>query len=262
MIELAKAETLGVIDSNVHIGKSVYGTSQSPKQYLGLMGQFGVEKAIISCFTPPDLDFEKANAVVEKLVIANPKRFAGAVRIDPRLKTSLQILKRFSKKHTFVCISLNPNEQSFKVNSPQIFPIYEYAEKCGFPVVIESGYPIVSQPTQLAETASEFKRVKFIMTHAGQLLASGQSEADALLAMNENPNLYCDTSQIILSGLGGFIDQLVRSNGHNARSRIIFGSNSPAGDLSVELMRVDVANIEEKEKRLILYENAKKLFNP
>jgi len=225
------------------------------------MGQFGVEKTVISCFTPPDLDFEKANSVIEKLVIANPTKFAGAVRVDPRLKTSLQILKKFSKKPSFVCISLNPYEQSFKVNSPQISPIYEFAEKCGYPVVIESGYPIVSQPTQLAETAGEFRKVKFIMTHAGQLLASGQSEGDALLAMNENPNLYCDTSQIILSGIGGFIEQLVRSNSHNARSRIIFGSNSAAGDLSVELMRVDLANIGEKEKRQILSENARKLFD-
>jgi predicted TIM-barrel fold metal-dependent hydrolase len=261
LIELAKTETPGVIDSNVHIGKSVYGTDQSAKQYLGLMGRFGIEKAVISCFTPPDLDFEKANAVIEKLIIANPAKFAGAVRVDPRLKTSLQILKKFSKKQSFVCLSLNPYEQSFKVNSPQVSPIYEFAEKCGFPVVIESGYPIVSQPTQLAETASEFRNVKFIMTHAGQLLASGQSEGDAILAINENPNLYCDTSQIILSGIGGFIEELVHSNNHDSSSRIIFGSNSPAGDLSVELMRVGMANIEEKEKRQILSENARKLFN-
>jgi uncharacterized protein len=258
---LVKIETRSIIDSNVAIGESVYGTSQSPKRYLALMGRYGVEKAIISCFTPPDLDFEKGNGAIEKVVTAHPSKFAGALRVDPRVKKSLQILKKFVKRRAFVCISLDPFEQSFKVNSPQIFPIYELAEKSELPVLIESGYPIVSLPSQLSELASEFKKVKFIMTHAGQLLASGQSEGDATLAMNENQNLYCDTSQIILSGLGGFIEKLVRSNNYNARFRIIFGSNSPAGDLSVELMRVDKANIPEKEKRLILSENARKLFD-
>jgi len=257
---LRKKETPGVIDSNVRIGESVYGDHQSAKYYLELTERFGIERAIIRCFTPPDLEFEKANADIENIVCAHPSKFSGAVRIDPRLKHSLQILKKFAKKKAFVCISLDPFEQSFKVNSLQIYPIYEFAEKCGLPVVIESGFPIVSQPSQLAEVAGEFKRVKFIMTHAGQLLASGQSETDALLAMNENPNLYCDTSQVILSGIGGFIEQLLRSNNHNARSRILFGSNSPAGELSVELMRVDKANIAEKEKRMILSENARKLF--
>ena len=69
--------------------------------------------------------------------------------------------------------------------------------------------------------------------------------------MLENGNLYCDTSQIILSGLGGFIEQVVRANEKNSRDRVIFGINSPMGDVSVELLRVKSANIGEIKRNRI-----------
>ena len=102
--------------------------------------------------------------------------------------------------------------------------------------------------------------MNFIMTHAGQLLASGQSESDSLRAILDNSNIYCDTSQIILTGIGGFIEQVVHSGKKGSKHRVMFGSNAPQGELSVELRRVSEAEISENEKRLVLSKNAEKLF--
>jgi len=246
-----------IIDSNVHLGISAYGEKQSTRQSLKLMDKFGIEASIVSTFTPPDMSFEDANRAVEKAVRQDPKRFRGAARIDPRISGSSGIIKKFLKKKAFVCVYLNPFEQAFKVNGSIAAPSFEIAEELDSPVIVESGYPIVSLPLQVAEVARKFRKVKIVMAHSGQLLASGQSESDAIYAISENSNVYCDTSQLILSGLGGFIEQLV---GKGLGKRIIFGSNSPYGELSLELMRVEKANISEKEKQAILSENARELF--
>ncbi len=250
-----------VIDANVKIGVSAYGPSHSVEQCLESMNKFGIARSIISCFTPPDLSFEKANTIIEKITRENRTRFFGVVRVDPRFDGAKRILRKFLRKKSFVAVSLNPFEQAFKVGDPLAKEIYELAEEFDCPVLLESGFPIVSMPLQVSEVAKEFRKVDFIMTHSGQLMASGQSEYDSLRAMLENGNLYCDTSQIILSGLGGFIEQVVRANEKNSRDRVIFGSNSPMGDVSVELLRVKSANIGEIERNRIFSENALKLFS-
>ncbi len=94
-----------------------------------------------------------------------------------------------------------------------------------------------------------------------RLLASGQSESDSLYAILQNRNLYCDTSQIILSGIRGFIEQVISSNENNSRNRVMFGSNAPQGEISVELMRVQESNITDEEKRMVFSDNAKRLFD-
>jgi len=256
-----KRPELSIIDINVHVGASAYGIDHSSKQCLRFMDRFGIETSVISCFTPPDLSFERANRLVEKIVLDNPSRFKGSVRVDPRFTGHQKILERFLSKKSFVCVSLNPFEQAFKVNDISLVrSTFEIAEKAGSPVLLESGFPLVSLPLQVAEVARVFRKVNFIMTHSGLLLASGQSESDALSAIIENRNVFCDTSQIILSGLGGFIEQVVTSRRNQSSKRVMFGSNSPTGEISVELLRIGKANISENEKCMILSENAKKLF--
>jgi uncharacterized protein len=250
--------TTPVIDCNVRIGKSAYGESFTITECLKRMDENGIELSIISSFTPIDLSFEKSNRAIELSVVSNPVRFTGAARVDPRSAESSSILKKYLRKRSFASIYLNPFEQAFKVNGGLASKIYEIAEHTNSTVIIESGYPIVSLPLQVAEIAREFKKVRFVMTHAGQLLASGQSEGDSFAALIENKNIYCDTSQVILTGIGGFIEQAVKSG---AGKRVLFGSNSPSGNLSVELMRVCEANISERDKTRILCENAKEIFD-
>jgi len=250
-----------IIDVNVRVGKSAYGLELSGKQCLSLMDEYGIQISVISAFTPCDYSFERANSAIERIVREYPSRLKGMVRVDPRIDGSQNVLRKFLRKKSFVGVSLNPFEQAFKVTDPVVRPAYEIAEQFNCPVMIESGYSIVSLPSQVAEVAAEFRKVNFIMTHAGQLLASGQSESDSLYSISENRNLYCDTSQIILSGIGGFIEQVVKSNENGSKRRVMFGSNSPSGEISVELLRVQKSNIDEHEKELLFFENAKKLFD-
>ena len=262
ILELKKkpSPNLGLIDINVKIGLSAYGSEHSAQQCLQEMDQFRIQKSIVSCFTPPDLSFENGNRTIEQFVLDNPSRFYGAVRIDPRFRGSKKLLRNFLRKRSFICVSLNPFEQAFKIGDPLVKDTLEIAEEFDVPVMVESGFPIVSLPLQVAEVAKEFKKVRFIMSHSGQLLASGQTESDALNTLLENRNVYSDTSLIILSGLGGFVEQVVRANENDSRTRLMFGSDSPMGNISVELLRIDKANIREEERRLIFSENARKLF--
>jgi predicted TIM-barrel fold metal-dependent hydrolase len=240
------------------------------------MDRYGIAKAVVSCFTPKDLDFRKANKYIKEVVSYDPKkRFSGAAVVDPRLKdNSIAILKESLGSGKFSAIMLNPFEQSFKVDDERfLFPIMVHAEKFDVPVIIEAGYPIVSTALQVALLASRYPKIPIIMTHAGQLLASGQAESDALRAMLDNSNIFAETSLLALSGLGGFIRQSshLMSNQNEVGSgllytklktnnRIIFGSESPLSDPGVEIERVLAAKVSESEKRFIFHDVANALF--
>jgi uncharacterized protein len=255
-----------IIDCHVHLGKSVYGHTQSAEDYIRLMKKNGVQKALVSCFTPEDLDFERANRELKRAMSGYPGTLFGAVSVDPRLKKkSERILSEFLKSEAFHAVILNPFEQSFKINDEAfISPVMSLAEKFDVPLIVEAGFPIVSTAFQVGELARKYPKIPVVMTHAGQLLASGQAESDALKALHENVNLYAETSRMTLSGIGGFIQQLLGSNtaqsGKKPASSIIFGSDSPICDLSVEILRVMVSETTEKEKNQILRENAIYLF--
>jgi predicted TIM-barrel fold metal-dependent hydrolase len=259
----------GIIDSHVHIGRSVYGPELSVGDCLKLMGKYGVERALVSCFTPEDLDFVKANREVERVVDESGGMLAMALRLDPRQRARSAELLRGDG---FSAVMLNPFEQSFRANEEHFLsPIMARAEQLGVPVIIEGGYPVLSTPLQVGDLATRYPMVSIVMTHAGQLLSSGQAESDALAAMSDNPNLFADTSLLTLTGIGGFLEQASHLKATGRRSvkakkelpspRLVFGSECPLSNIGVELSRVRwCSEISEDEKMRILRDNAIELF--
>ena len=122
------------------------------------MDKSGVQTSLVSCFTPPDLSFEKANREIEAAVRENRTRLRGLVRIYPRQNGSLNTLKRFLQKSVFVGISLNPFEQSFKVNDPLVWPVYEVAEETASPLMLESGTPLSLSPFRSLKWHENFEK--------------------------------------------------------------------------------------------------------
>ncbi len=109
--------------------------------------------------------------------------------------------------------------------------------------------PGESTPAELALLARRFPEQKFICAHAG-----GEWE-QGIRAVRDVPNVLVETSGF--DATAGFIEMAVRELG--AR-RIVFGSHLPSRSLGTELGKVIGADVSERDKRLILGENYRRLL--
>lgn len=109
--------------------------------------------------------------------------------------------------------------------------------------------PGASTPAELAELAAKFPEQKFLCAHAGGEWQRG------IRAVRDSSNILIETSGFDASA--GFIEMAVRELG---AERVVFGSHLPSRSLGTELGKIIGANISEKDKRLILGENFRKLL--
>ena len=111
--------------------------------------------------------------------------------------------------------------------------------------------PGQTTPAELAELAAQFPQQKFLCAHAGGEWQKG------IRAVRDLRNILVETSGF--DATAGFIEMAVRELG---AERIVFGSHLPSRSLGTELGKVIAAEISERDKRLILGENYRKLLHP
>ncbi len=111
--------------------------------------------------------------------------------------------------------------------------------------------PGQTTPAELVELAAKFPKQKFLCAHAGGEWQKG------IRAVRDQRNILVETSGF--DATAGFIEMAVRELG---AERIVFGSHLPSRSLGTELGKVIAAEISERDKRLILGENYRKLLQP
>jgi hypothetical protein len=110
--------------------------------------------------------------------------------------------------------------------------------------------PGESTPAELAELAARFPNQKFICAHAG-----GEWER-GIRAVQNVSNILIETSGF--DATAGFIEMGLREVG---AERIVFGSHLPSRSLGTELGKIVGVEMTERERRLVLGENFRKLLN-
>jgi predicted TIM-barrel fold metal-dependent hydrolase len=147
---------------------------------------------------------------------------------------------------------LHPFEEAFPITKARA--VFAVAAELRSPVVVATGFPMVSEPLQLAQVAVEFPDVPIVMTNGGNINISGLSLADSWLALELAPNLHVMTNGEYRQD---FIERLV--GGIDAR-RVMFASMAPVFDPEYELLRVRSARMPEDARRMLEGEAAARLF--
>jgi uncharacterized protein len=106
-----------------------------------------------------------------------------------------------------------------------------------------------SDPEDVACLARRFPDVKIVMAHITAATERG------VIAIQSCKNVWADTSGA--QPVAGTIEYAVEKLGPE---RIIFGTDVPGRDFSPQLSKIYGSRISEHARRLILYENAKKLL--
>jgi predicted TIM-barrel fold metal-dependent hydrolase len=221
-----------IIDSHVHVGKSIFGYELTPEVLLESMRQYQIDISVICPVQPMNYHLETENDYISELTQQYNKHFIGFCRVDPRQgeKAVLEVTRSITKlglKGVF----LHPWEEGYRANADVVVPVVKLAATMEVPVMIATGYPWVSHALQVADLAGKVPDANIIMTNGGQINISGMAQADAYLAMRERPNLYIETSGVYRQD---FLENCVQEFGAN---RVLFGSNAPKMTQGFELER-------------------------
>jgi predicted TIM-barrel fold metal-dependent hydrolase len=245
-----------IIDANASVGRSLYGPELAVEEVLKRMEDSGIDRAVVSPFTPPDLDLRRANHAVAGAIVAD-RRLIGFARIDPRLgEASLRELE-ICRREGLRGVKVDPFEQAFQINSNLVFDFFKACVAARLPVLVEAGFPVLSTPIQIGDLAERLPDLVLLIGHGGQLAMHGLGIFDCLNAVQSNANVYVESSGIPETGTESLIERAVLEA---SPERVVFGTNMPINHPQMEIERIRVAAIPETARQQILGSNMARIL--
>ncbi len=230
----------------------------------------------------PDGERRKQEKEADEKVIARMKRrnlwSCAAAREDPTLipLVSVDILQtpldmeaevENTKKNGARGLTLHPLVNHFSPDDRRMWPAYAKAMEVGFPLLFHSGLGELAgyaaadyaRPSRFEPLLRSFPNLTVILAHMG----NGYLEESVTLAQKYG-QVYFDVSGIIsfIGSPEGFSSdahavEVIRKIGVD---RVLFGSDWPWCDLLLALEQFKRLALTDQEKKLILGQNAAKIF--
>ncbi|RLE13836.1 hypothetical protein DRI96_02380 [Candidatus Aerophobetes bacterium] len=238
-----------IIDFHCGLGKDLE-VGVDSNGIIRYMDKYGVNLAVISPLGKGFIHkFIEENQNIMNCVKENKEKFIGFCTVNPWFENCIEELK---KRSLDGCkgIALNPTRQGFPINSSLIYPLIEECDHLNLPVYFYTGTSIYDLPLNLALLAKNFPKVSFIMGQMG----TSDYWMDIEPALELANNLVVETS---VNPNTQLIKTLVKKFGPE---RIIFGSGFPFTDPEYEIKKIQICNLSEKDKELIMFRNAAHLL--
>lgn len=271
-----------IIDAHVHlhpteeVGKMVvemigmpYYSYGTPDDYINDMKSAGIDKAVIVSFAP---DNQLKNNNFWTVAITSPGKnrpakypdFLPFISVSPTMKGRTMIEELEHKyKWGMKGLKIHPVAQGFAPDDERMWPVYEWLVKHDLPLTAHSGMNVdgkskFGEPERWESVLEEFNDLKLILAHMG-----GGSWDKTIEIADKFPQVMFDTAISI-----SHIDSPTTLNDEEAADmirtigsdRILFGSDYPWINPAKDIERIRGLNISENDKKLILGENAAKLF--
>jgi len=231
-----------IIDAHCHIGKGRY-KRLTASELIVQMDENGIEKAVV-CPVEEHITVynQEGNDYILQAVKEYPDRLIGFATVNPWYgRRAVEELRR-AIGEGLRGLKLNSTIQGYFINDELVYPVIETAQELDIPVYFHTATPIFSLPLQLSDLAGEFPEVRFVMGHS----AASDFWIDAAPATRMHDNIFLESS--LRSG-SAVLQHLVDELG---AGRLMFGSDTPASTMSVELAKINSLELSPVDKDLVL----------
>jgi predicted TIM-barrel fold metal-dependent hydrolase len=237
-------------------------------QYLEKMDAAGIERSLLIAVRAGDIrmpeSFEVPYERVHEVCSEHPKRFSGLAGIDPfRGMSGLKDLEQAVNEYGFVGAHLYPHWCELPPDHRKYYPYYAKCCELNIPIMMQVGHnliysrnrrlPSVARPILLDQVAIDFPELKLIGIHIG---IPWTEEMISMCWKHEN---------IYTAGDAYAPKYWPKSFVHYANSygshKVMFGTDWPVIDPIRAIEEVDHLNLREESKKLMLRDNAIKVFN-
>jgi predicted TIM-barrel fold metal-dependent hydrolase len=187
-------------------------------------------------------------------VVAETPGLLQYVVIDPRVPETYRQAEELLQTPQCVGIKIHPEEH--------IYPINDYGEAIfAFAarhkaVVLSHSSERNSLADDLVNWANRFPEMKLILAHIGCGWDGDLTHQVRGVLKSRHGNVWADTSSA-RSITPGLIEWAVKQIGVD---KVLFGTDTPLYQTSMQRNRIDGAELTDAEKRAILHENAERLF--
>ncbi len=237
-----------ICDAHVHLGESgPWQPYANPAIYIEelmpLLEEHNIARALV--FPNPNVGdkYPQTNDYITQCVKAHPKRLVGFGRVDPRRsRDAVNELKRIKNKLKLAGIKLHPMVECFRPDHPFFEKFFRAVEDLILPVLIHTGDGF-STPSLAVRVAKKYPHIVMILAHLREGCVS---------ALRELPNIYVETS--------GTLPEFVEMSIDVDENRVLFGSDSPYYRFPTQTAIIDAAEISNKARRKVYFENFERLF--
>lgn len=255
--------TIRVVDAHMHLGApwQVFSHGWELPDILRLMDRLGIDRSYSTHHFWLDGRMEEGRSASLRAYDESEGRIAFLGVFDPcRDKQSLATLEACLDHPGFVGIKIHPSFHGTSADDPSYETIWEFAQAHQKPILSHT-WSLTHNPTQRLSLPHLFEKyisrspcVKFVMGHAG---GPGDGRTQAIRLARDYPNVYLD-----ISGDVFFFDQIRCLIEGAGSDRVLFGTDQPWVDPRAHLARALLAEITDEQKRLLLAENALRVFEP
>jgi len=178
------------------------------------------------------------------------------VIVNPRQPRTFDQARAMLRSPWCLGIKIHPEEHGYRIadHGEQLFMFFE---EVGAPVMTHSGCP-GSLPADFVPFANRHPAARVVLAHLGNGAGDGERADLQVRAVQSarHGNLWIDTSSA-RSLVPGLVEWAVREVG---AERLLFGSDTPLYHVAMQRARIDAAEIPLEARRLILRDNAVRLF--
>jgi len=187
-------------------------------------------------------------------IVAKTDGLLQWVVVDPTKAQTYRQAEEMLKLPKCAGIKIHPEEHGYHI-ARYGRPIFEFASRHRAIIQSHSGEKN-SLPSDFVTLANNFPRVQVIISHMGCGWDGDLTHQVRAIKQSRHGNLYTDTSSA-MSITANLLEWAVEEIG---AEHILYGTDSPLYFAPMQRSRVLNADISAKAKRLILRDNALKLF--
>jgi predicted TIM-barrel fold metal-dependent hydrolase len=238
-----------IIDCHCHAGpgdglSGPWDSDAGLARYLRRARAAGIDRvALLPAFHS---DYAVANAALARIVAARPGHFYGyafvhAARDRGRIE---DMVRKAVQEHGFIGIKLHRHDARISGE------VCEAARRLGVPVL----YDPVGDVAVAELLAAQYPDVDFILPHLGSFADDWAAQLALIDHLARHRNIYADSSGVRRFDL---LEQAVRRAGPH---KLLFGSDGPWLHPGLELEKIRLLHLPERDERLILGENFLRLI--
>jgi len=210
---------------------------------IRLFDEYNVDQAIV--FPNPNVGdkYPEMNDYIAESVKKYPKRLIGFGRVDPRREDAIKELTRVKKKLGLTGLKLHPFVECFRPDHPFFSKFFQKTNELSLPTLFHTADGF-SSPGLITKIAKKYPKLPIILGHLREATIS---------ALKECENTYVETS--------GTLPDFIELASDIDEDRILFGSDVPYYRYPTQIAVVEAAEITQKKRNRILYDNFQVLFN-
>jgi predicted TIM-barrel fold metal-dependent hydrolase len=261
---MATTASAAAVDVNAYLGAWPFRrlSHTTPDALLRKMDAVGIECAVVSRL---ENVFYKnvlaGNRDLHALVKDHRDRFIPAYTINPGYPGWEDDLRICVDELGLRYVRLHPNYHRYHPLAPDCVGLLERAQELGLVMLLALAMEderlhhwlaMVQDvaPADVSEAVNAFPGVRFLLT-----TGTFRQLADVWQRVDDTRNLYVENSRV--QGPVGDVDRLCRLMGAD---HVLFGSNLPLYHPESARLSIDHAALDDATKRLLLFDNARRLF--